>query len=388
MSRRLASRRAVPAAAVLLASASLTAPASAKNAPPAAPAAGSAANAVISVDAVRDSVSVSGLPAGPAKIEVRRGGVLIGVFTDNAQAGQPLTVNTTAPSAAQPSGDCWERGALQPALTPDIRPLDVVSVVGGPSVTVPADAPTAVAGVVGGPFGGCSAISAFAYNAVQSSSPGSVISGSGANLVLSGAAQPLATAVSVVVGDGTSATAPVAATLTGTSWSATIPASALDGLKDGTLTATALFTVPDMGTGAASQIAGAPLSLTKGPAPAAPAGGAIQPAPSSQRPSAAPATPLRAARVVTRSRVALRAARRNGLRATFAVPAGARIARVELRRGGRTVVSRTITVRGGTRQSVRLSGARLRKGSYRLVIRVGSARSSLGPATVTLVRIV
>ena len=146
--------------------------------------------------------------------------------------------------------------------------------------------------------------------------------------------------------------------------------------------------MPDVGTGAASQIAGAPLSLSKGPAASAPVGGATRPAPSAQRPSAAPLTPLRAARLVTRSRVSLRAARRNGIRATFAVPAGARIARVELRRGGRTVVSRTIKVRGGTRQSIRLSGARLRKGSYRLVVRVGSARNSLGPATVTLVRIV
>src|SRR3954453_16686349 len=140
---QIAHRRTAPLAAALLASAILAAPASAKNAPLPAPAAG-AANAVISVDAARDSVSVSGLPAGPAEADLRRSGVLIGGFPDNTQAGQGLTVNTIAPSAANPNGDCWERGALQPALTPDIRPLDVVSVVGGASVTVPADALTAI----------------------------------------------------------------------------------------------------------------------------------------------------------------------------------------------------------------------------------------------------
>jgi len=386
--------RAVPVAAAALGCALLAGPALAKNNPPATPAPGAAANAVITVDAVRDSVTIGGLAAGPATVEVLRSGVVIGVYSDNVEASRPLTVNTVEPTATKPSGDCWERGVLPVGLTPDIRPLDVVSVVGGPTVTVPADAPTAAAGIPGGPLGGCSAIAAFAANAVQSASPPTVISGSGADLALSGAAQPLATAVSVSVGDGRVSTAAVAGVLTGTRWAATIPAAALEGLANGTLTATARYTVPDVSSGAPSQIEGAPLTVTKVPAPAVSAGGAVQPVaatpdatvPTIARPSSA--RPVRLGRLVTSSRLSLAAARRTGIRATFVVPAGARIARLELRRGSRTVVARTISVRGGARHVVRLSGAHLTKGAYRLVIRVGASRRNLGPATTKQIRIV
>jgi len=45
-------------------------------------------------------------------------------------------------------------------------------------------------------------------------------------------------------------------------------------------------------------------------------------------------------------------------------------------------------VRGGARHVVRLSGAHLTKGAYRLVIRVGASRRNLGPATTKQIRIV
>ena len=167
------------------------------------------------------------------------------------------------------------------------------------------------------------------------------------------------------VGDGRVSTAAVAGVLTGTRWAATIPAAALEGLANGTLTATARYTVPDVSSGAPSQIEGVPLTVTKVPAPAVSAGGAVQPVaatpdatvPTIARPSSA--RPVRLGRLVTSSRLSLAAARRTGIRATFVVPAGARIARLELRRGSRTVVARTISVRGGARHVVRLSGALL-----------------------------
>ena len=104
--------RAVPVAAAALGCALLAGPALAKNNPPATPAPGAAANAVITVDAVRDSVTIGGLAAGPATVEVLRSGVVIGVYSDNVEASRPLTVNTVEPTATKPSGDCWERGVL------------------------------------------------------------------------------------------------------------------------------------------------------------------------------------------------------------------------------------------------------------------------------------
>ena len=379
----------LPLAAVL-GCALFSTPALAKNAPPGAPAAGAAANAVIAVDAVRDSVTVTGLGVGAATVEVRRAGVVIGIHSDNVNASQPLTVNTFAPTAAKASGDCWERGVLPVGLTPDIRPLDVVSVVGGPSVTVPSDAATATTGIAGGPLGGCSAIAPFALNAVQGTSPAAFTSGAGQDLVISGAAQPLATAVSVSLGDGASSTAPVNATLNGTTWTATIPAAAVERLANGTLTATARYTVPDVSTGAPAQIDGAPLTLTKRAAIAgvtAPA--ATTPtasAPSSQRPSSVQR--LHVISFASRSRIHLRTARRSGVRASFAVPALARYARLELKKGRRTIARRSLRVQGGSTQVAHLSGARLRKGSYRLVIRVGTTAADLGAATTKVIRVI
>src|SRR3954449_10541445 len=154
MSRRPRARTVLlaPFAAALIGPAALAGPASAQT---------------ISVDAVRDAVSVSGLPVGPAALQLSRpdattgAPVVLGVYSDNADPVLPFTVNLTAPTPGNPSGDCWESPAVPGSQTPDIRPGDTVSV-GGASVTVPANAATEGAGR--GPFPGCEAISPFAEN--------------------------------------------------------------------------------------------------------------------------------------------------------------------------------------------------------------------------------
>ena len=115
------------------------------------------------------------------------------------------------------------------------------------------------AGQVGGAgFGGCPA---GASNAVVA--PGTLNArdlGAGApDVVFSGAAQPDATAVSLSIGDGTSAVdVPASAvTLTAGSWRASVPAARLAALKDGTLTVAGAYTIPG------GTVTGAALSVAK-----------------------------------------------------------------------------------------------------------------------------
>src|SRR5947207_2909252 len=116
-------RRAVPVVALLLAAATTPAQAAAQT-----------------VTVVGDSVIVAGQPFGPATIQVTRPDavtgtpVVIGTYSGRARPTEPFTVNTTTPTALQPDGDCWQRGALSQALTPDIRPGDTVAVTSEPGL--------------------------------------------------------------------------------------------------------------------------------------------------------------------------------------------------------------------------------------------------------------
>jgi hypothetical protein len=225
--------------------------------------AASAARIVVS----GDSVVVTGLAAGRATVRVTRpdartsAPVAIGEFTGAVRGSLPFTVNTTVPNPLYlPAGDCWQAGALHlpgdVGLTPDIRPGDTVFVVGGPRVTVPV---VVRSSTLRGPISGCARLSVFAENAVTKS-PATIANG---DLVVSGLAQPLATGVSVSASDGRRATTPVVVVPAGGRWTATIPARRIARLGKGTLHIAAVFAVPDVASGAAAHIAGAPSTVQK-----------------------------------------------------------------------------------------------------------------------------
>jgi hypothetical protein len=222
-----------------------------------------------------DSVVVTGLSAGQATLEVTRpdrrtkAPVVIGTFAGTVRTSLPFTVNTTVPNPLyDPKGDCWQAGALHlpggAGLTPDIRPGDTVAVVGGPRLKV---APGGGgSSTLRGPIPGCAASSVFGENAVTGA-PSTVAN---AKLVVSGVAQPLATAVTVSASDGKRSTAPVNVVPAADGhWRATIPASQVARLAKGSLAVAAEFAVPDVSTGAAAHIAGRPRTVEKTVGPAA-----------------------------------------------------------------------------------------------------------------------
>jgi hypothetical protein len=380
---RITSRRVVPAAAIVAA---------------AVPCASAHAQALApKVNVIGDSVIVTDQPSGSATIQVTRpdavtgGPVVIGSFSGDVNGPTPFTVNTTTPTAFSPDGDCWQRGALSQALTPDILPGDTVTVTGQPSlfggsasstsVTVPADGP---AGGAGGPIPSCRSIAPFAQNAVTAA-PKSVSDGP---IQVSGVAQPLATGVSSSVTDGARSTAPVDATpgADGT-WSATTPAAQLHTLANGSLTVRPVFAVPDVSTGAPAHIVGAPLSVQKADAGG---GGGQASRPGSRRP--AKSVGGRVSRLRVRSRIPLAKARRRGLQASFVVPRDARVIDVRLLRGKHKVSSKVVPAgKAGTRQTVRLRGTALRRalrrGRYTLAVRAGPSRSRLGAAVAQTIRV-
>jgi hypothetical protein len=92
------------------------------------------------------------------------------------------------------------------------------------------------------------------------------------------------------------------------------------------------------------------------------------------------------------TRISLAAARRGGIHASFVVPSGARVVRVQLSRGSTTVLARVVpAASAGSRQTVQLKSSalarRLRRGSYRLSVAAGESRSRLGAALVATVRV-
>jgi hypothetical protein len=228
-------------------------------------------------------------------------------------------------------------------------------------------------------------VAPFAQNAVTDA-PKTVAGGS---FAVSGVAQPLATDVAASVTDGSRSTAPVdvAPNSDGT-WSATIPSDQVGTLAGGALTVTPVFAVPDVSTGAPAHIAGVPISLQN--APAAAVAGAAQ----SSGAASTPATPQgkasahpRVSSVRLTSPISLARAR-DGLRASFVVPAGARVIDVRLLLGKRTVVRRVVSAgKAGKRQTVVLSGKALRRGRYTLALRSGSSRTQLGTSVLRTIRV-
>src|ERR1700761_7360302 len=253
-------RRLAPACAALIGVCAIGAPAVAQ----AAPAASSDGTTTV---VAGDSVVVSSLPSfGPTTITVTRpdaitgAPVVIGLESGTGTPFAPFSANTITPTPLNPSGDCWQMGALSEALTPDIQPGDTVTVsqtgmfggAGTSSSTVVQ--PSDETGAVRGPIAGCAPLAPWARNAITGA-PSMLAAGS--NLTVSGVAQPLATGVSVSASDGKTTTAPISTTPAANgAWSVTIPAPALASLANRNITVTPVISVPDASTGASAHIAG------------------------------------------------------------------------------------------------------------------------------------
>jgi hypothetical protein len=372
-----------------------------------------AARADTIVAVAGSSVIVSGQPVGDATITAWRRDsltgkpVVLGRFTGQANGLGPFSVNTTPPDVG--GGDCWQKGALASPLTPDLLPGDAVTVTGAPGVAggvqppaltvlVPPDAKPS-----DGPIPGCASVAPFARNAITDA-PQQV---TGGPITVSGRAQPLATGVSVIAADAAHATATASATPAedGT-WSATIPAADLAALADGPLTVTPVFAVPDVATGAQAHLAAAPVSVQKhatsgdsaASAPGAPAPGVSTPAQAGGEP-ASPVRPgavspagtatLQVMGLRVPARLSVAAARGRGISASLIAPAGASTVQLQLRRGGRTLATKTVAARPGTRKTVRLSSPAVRRlvrrGRYELRARAGSSPRRLGPPLIRTV---
>jgi hypothetical protein len=330
------------------------------------------------------SVLVTNQSYGPTTVRATRPDalthkpVVIGQYAGVAPSLGPFSVNTTVPTGSMPNGDCWQQGALGSAITPDLLPGDTVTVTQTPSGAQPTSTSVAVTqppGDAAGPIPACSDIAPFARNAVTRR-PGSV---SGGAIELSGVAQPFATRVSLSASHGSSSTAPVVVKpAQGGAWSAAIPAREVARLSDGPLVVTPVFEVPDVSTGATAHIAAGPairVSKTSG---------------SGARGSRPATGETRISGVRVPARLGLGYARRRGIRASFVVPAGARVVRIQLRRGGRTLLQRVAAAgTPGSRQAVRLRGPRVRRvlqrGRYRIAIGAGPSLARLGaPVTRTI----
>ena len=382
-------RRIAPAAVALIAAAAVSSPALA---------AGSSPTIVVT----GDGVVASSLPSfGQATIQATRPDaatgkpVVIGQYSANGNPFTPFSVNTTTPTALNPSGDCWQKGAISQALTPDLQAGDTVTLTqagffGSPASTTSVVVPSNNASGIAGPQAGCDSIAPWARNAITSA-PGSVTDGP---ITVSGSAQPLATAVSVSASDGTRATAPVSVTPAADgSWSATIPAAKLARLANASLTVTPVFAVPDVSTGAAAHIAGVGASVKKsasssGAGPHPPAGATTAPAPGAGHgtsPTRTRTTEMLVTGLRGASSVTLAGARTHGITASFVVPAGAKAVEVGLLHRTKPVYSTVVRAgKTGSRQAVTLRGNRLsrllRRGRYTIAVRAGTSRSSFGAA--------
>jgi hypothetical protein len=367
-SERLTVRRLVPAVTAALVSTALAAPVAGAQSP-------------ISVDAAKDSVQVSGLPLGMATLQITRPDlktgkpVVTGQYQGLALLGLPFGVNTTAPTLFNPAGDCWQKGALSLTgdlgLTPDILPGDTVSVVGGPTLTVPAQT-AAGDGTLGGPITGCDKLSLWGRNEVATAD----FAAPGGDLAVAGHAQPGTKSVTVMATDANDvSTDAVAATLASDgSYTAIIPADALAQLADGSLNVAADYTVPDVATGTAADIGGPTLSVDKQtPEAAEPA-----PAPELVPQAAAPAAPKIALHgLLAKKKITLRSLRAGKLRASFVVPTGAKYVRVRLSSKGNTKAKIIAPAAvAGTRQTIALTGVRKpKRGLYTITVLASPVRT-------------
>jgi len=290
------------------------------------------------------------------------------------------------------------------------------------------------AGATPGPIGACT--QPYAPNAPTDANHRPVNAANvGSDLVVSGKAEPGVTAVTAKLVDSAGKAVTHAATMAGTDWTATFPASDVTGLADGALTASGAF---KLGTG---TFHGATLSFTKdtvapaAPTASVPAGAYAAPqsvalsdgggatiryttdgsdptasSPQASGPVAIPATAtlkaiavdpagnaspvasfaytisaqqvtvcscflLRLEALRVGKRLSLRAAHRHGIRVTFTAPRGAKLVRVRLMRGTRVVSSVVPKVRGNRLMTVNVP--RLRK--TRRHLRAGTYRVEVTP---------
>jgi hypothetical protein len=351
----------------------------------------------LNVDAVQDSIVATGLAFGATTAQVTRpdaltgAPVVIGQFAGLASPFLPFSVNTTTPTFFNPGGDCWQKGQLSlpngVGLTPDIRPGDTVSLTPGPSLVVPADAE--LKDGPSGPIAGCLPISVYGRNAVTAAT-----GGSGADVDVSGEAQPSATGVSVAATDANGLkSTPVDATLNADgTWDAALPSADLAPLADGQVTLDAVYAVPDVATGAPAHITGAPLAIEKHTVsndvsvtpdtPAPP----VDAAPPAAAPSLGRLTYVR-----TTSKIYLSKARAGGIRVALYVPSGSHVVRLRLSKGGKTKFVQFVNAApAGTRQVLHLKGkslSSLHRGVYTLSVSAGPSRSQLVSAVKSNIRV-
>lgn len=380
---RLIGRRVVPAAAAALTAVAL-----------AAPVANAQTTSPISVDIAQDSVLVTGLPFGQAKLQITRPDirtgqpVVIGEVQGFSFLGFPFGANTTAPTLLNPLGDCWQAGALSlpssAGLTPDILPGDTATVVGGPTYTVPAGTPLSN-GSPGGPISGCDTVSLFGKNIVSDArfaSPGS-------DLTVSGHAQPGTQTVSVLAKDSAGAASErVDATLAANgSFTATIPAAKLAPLANGKVTVMGDFDVPDVASGARAHIGGMTLDVDKQFPATPPKGNPPGPNPPAEE------AKIGLSGLFMRSAITAKSVTAGKLRVSFIAPTGAQYVRVRLWRPGQTAALNIVAVgTPGKRQTIALTGAKasmLKKGkTYTVTVSASPVQTMfVGPSLRGKVRI-
>jgi hypothetical protein len=389
---RFVRNRVVPAVAALIGAGALAVP-------------GVAAAAGPQLVVKGDSLLATSLPTfGQATVNVTRPDaltgtpVVIGTYSGTANQFTPFSVNSTTPTPGNPTGDCWQKGALSQALTPDLQPGDTVTLTqagmfGGGGTTLSTTVqPGDLANVTAGPISGCSSVAPWARNAIASA-PSTL--GRGADLAVSGVAQPLATGVSVSASDGSNTTAPVSVTpASDGTWSATIPAASLAGLSGTQLTVTPMFTVPDVSTGKQANIAGVGASVTTSSASTASGSGNGTASPADSQTTGAPTQASVLARVASlraASRVSLASARKHGLKVSFVVPSGVSMLQIRLLHNGKSRYTATVYAhRAGTRQTITIPAGlfkRLSAGKYSLAIKAGTSRTAMGAAVSHALRL-
>ena len=117
------------------------------------------------------------------------------------------------------------------------------------------------------------------------------------------------------------------------------------------------------------------------------------PRPVATRPPGVPAAPGAAAATLAvrglrvPAHVALATALAEGIEASFVPRAGSLVAEVRLSAGGRLVARRLVGVRAGRRSVAHVRADGLRRGAYKVSVRAGAGRATLGPAVVARVRV-
>ena len=149
-------------------------------------------------------------------------------------------------------------------------------------------------------------------------------------------------------------------------------------------TAAATHTVALSGKGATPAPAAAPVTAPA-PAPAVSAA----PAPVVQAPPVARASDLAVTNLRVARRIRLGQARRRGITARFAAPAGAAVARVRLLKRGATkaITTKLVTLDAPGAQTIHVRSGRARAGEYTVEVAIGTSATALGRGVTTRLRL-